>query len=75
MLDNRCLAVRRRRGFSQQKLAVLASVSPATIVAIEKYGYLPGLWVRKKLARALQSSEAKIWPGLSKEGEAGRGPR
>ena len=75
MLDNRCLAVRKRRGFSQQRLATLAGMSPATIVAIEKYGYLPGPWVRRKLARALQSSEARIWPGLSKEGETVRGTR
>ena len=72
MLDNKCLAVRNRRGFSQQKLAVLAGVSPATIVAIEKYGYVPGPWVRRKLARALRASEAGIWPELCRKPEANK---
>lgn len=73
--ENNCVRLRKKRGFSQQQLSIIAGMSPATIVAIEKYGYVPGPWVRKKLARALQSSEARIWPGLSKEGEAGKQTR
>ena len=35
-----------KMGYSQLKLAIVAKVSPATIVAIEKYNYVPGPWVR-----------------------------
>ena len=69
MSDNNCVRLRKKRGFSQQQLSIIAGMSPATIVAIEKYGYVPGPWVRRKLARALRASERRIWPGPDNKSE------
>ena len=52
-------------GYSQLQLSVVAQVSPAMIVAVEKYGYMPGPWVRSKLAKALGVSAEKLWPSLA----------
>ena len=49
-------------GFRQQELAVQAGISPALIVAIERYGHLPGTDVRAKLAKALGVRESLLWP-------------
>ena len=54
------------RGYSQLKLSVVAGISPAMIVAIEKYGYIPGPWVKAKLVKALGVSEATLWPNQDK---------
>jgi len=68
-LQNRRFAL----GYSQLKLSVIAGVSPAMIVAIEKYGYMPGPWVRSKLVKVLGVSEAILWPKTKeviKDGES-----
>lgn len=72
MKNVKCLALRNALGYSQQQLAIMAKISPATIVAIEKYGYMPGAWVRKKLARALKVPETSVWPELNRRREASR---
>ena len=72
MTNNQCMAIRNKRGYSQQKLSIIARISPATLVAIERYGYVPGPWVRRKLARALRVSESRIWPELDKKLEVNR---
>jgi len=54
------------QGYSQTKISVLAGVSPAMIVSIEKYGYTPGPAVRAKLVKALGVAEADLWPRLKK---------
>jgi DNA-binding XRE family transcriptional regulator len=72
MTNNQCLVLRDKRGYSQQQLSIMAGISPATLVAIERYGYVPGPWVRRKLARALRVSESRIWPGLDKNSEVSR---
>lgn len=72
MRDSKCLALRNALGYSQQKLSIIAGMSPATIVAIERYGYIPGPWVRRKLARAFRVSETEIWPGLDENSEVNR---
>ena len=56
-------------GYYQLKLSVLAGISPATIVAIEKYDYMPGPWVRSKLAKALAVPETILWPRLKNRKE------
>jgi DNA-binding XRE family transcriptional regulator len=50
--------------FSIRELSVVSGISTATIVAIERYGYLPGPDVRAKLVKVLGVSEAVIWPNL-----------
>jgi hypothetical protein len=47
----------------------LARVSPTTIQAAEKWGYLPGRPVRQRLASALGVRPADIWPDLGEQGE------
>jgi DNA-binding XRE family transcriptional regulator len=61
-----------KMGYSQLKLAIVAKVSPATIVAIEKYNYVPGPWVRSKLAKALIMPETRLWHNLNKDGGSRR---
>ena len=61
-LRNRRIAL----GYSQLKLSVVAGISPAMIVAIEKYGYMPGPSVRAKLIKVLGVSEAILWPSLDR---------
>jgi len=56
---------RHKLSYSQQELAAVAGVSPAMIVTIERYGYLPGPDVRAKLTLALGISEATLWPSLA----------
>jgi len=66
MLANQLRLWRLSLGFKQQELAAQAGVSPAQIVAIERYYHLPGPEVRAKLAAALGVSELQLWPGLIK---------
>lgn len=63
---NQLKSSRIARGYSQLKLSVAAGISPAMIVAIEKYGYIPGPWVKVKLVKALGVSEATLWPSQDK---------
>jgi len=55
---------RAQLAYSQQELSIQAKVSPAMLVAVERYNYLPGPEVRTKVANALGISEATIWPGI-----------
>lgn len=56
---------RKRLDYSQMELSIAAGISPAMIVAIERYGYLPGPEVRAKLAKTLNIEEATLWPSLA----------
>ena len=67
MEEEQFRTLRNARGYSQLKLSVIAGISPAMIVAIEKYGYVPGPWVRSKLTAALGVSEASLWPKLNND--------
>ena len=64
MVVNQLRKWRLKLSYSQLKLSVAAGVSPAMVVAIERYGYLPGPDVRGRIATALGISEAVIWPSL-----------
>lgn len=64
MTFNQVRRYRKELGFKQQELAVQASVSPALLVAVERYGHLPGSEVRAKLSKSLKVSEGVLWPSL-----------
>jgi DNA-binding XRE family transcriptional regulator len=49
------------RGLSQQAVAVLAHVSPALLVAIERYDYRPTAPVQQRIAAVLKCSPSEIW--------------
>ena len=53
---------RQARGLAQYGLATLAQTSPSTIVAAERWGYVPSPVVRQRLAAALDVNERDIWP-------------
>jgi transcriptional regulator with XRE-family HTH domain len=56
--------LRKKLQFSQLELSIVAQVSPAMVSAVEKYGYVPGVEVRAKLAGALGVKESVIWPEI-----------
>lgn len=49
-------------GLSQLALAIRAGVSPATLVAVERYGYRPTEPVRQRIAAALNERPNDLWP-------------
>jgi DNA-binding XRE family transcriptional regulator len=59
---NRCKQVREALHMAQQELAVMAGGSPATLVAVERYHYEPGISVRMRIASALRRPVDEIWP-------------
>jgi DNA-binding XRE family transcriptional regulator len=60
---------RKRLGFTQQELVRAARVSIATIVLIERYGYLPRKSCRVRISAALGVKEDRIFPDLQKTAE------
>jgi len=67
---NTLRAKRTKLHYSQLELSIVAGVSPAMVVAIERYLYVPSTEVRTKLAKALNTSEVRIWPSLAEAVEA-----
>jgi transcriptional regulator with XRE-family HTH domain len=61
-VTNRLKQLRESNGLAQYGLAVIARMSPTTILAIERYGLRPSNPVRQRIAQALGVSEADIWP-------------
>jgi DNA-binding XRE family transcriptional regulator len=61
-VTNRLKQFRESRRLAQYGLAVMASTSPTTIIAIERYGLRPSVPVRQRIAQALGVPEAEIWP-------------
>jgi DNA-binding XRE family transcriptional regulator len=59
---NKLKELRQAKGLAQYGLATLAQTSPSTIVATERWGYVPSPAVRQRLAVALSVSERDIWP-------------
>ena len=59
---NNLKQLRQAKRLAQYGLAALARTSPSTIVAAERWGYLPSLVVRLRLAKALQVEVRDIWP-------------
>jgi DNA-binding XRE family transcriptional regulator len=64
-MSNRLREVRSRQGLAQAGLAARARVSPALVVAVEKWGHTPGNEVQQKIATALGVSPQDIWPAES----------
>jgi len=56
--------LRKELHLSQLELSIQSQVSPAMIVAIERYGYKPGPAVRSKIAAALGVKESLLWPDV-----------
>ena len=67
VIHNNLRSLRQAQGLAQYGLAALARVSPTTIQAAEKWGYLPSRPVRQRLASALGVRPADIWPDLDLE--------
>jgi DNA-binding XRE family transcriptional regulator len=61
-MSNRLRELRNERGLAQQGLAARARVSPAMIVAVERWGHVPGEVVQQKIATALGVQPMDIWP-------------
>lgn len=57
----RLRAERTRRGVTLLALAIRARCSTQTIVAIERYGYVPIATTRDRLAAALEVDASAIW--------------
>ena len=55
-------------------MAARAGVSATTLSAVEKWGYVPSLGVRRRIANALGVDVLAIWPGCGLDGEERRGP-
>ncbi len=62
-MSNQLRELRQAKSLAQQALAIAARVSPAMIVAIERYQYCPSRPVRERLAEALGCTSADIWVG------------
>ena len=59
--------VRQVRGLVLQALAVRAHTSPATLVAIERYGHRPGPELQTRIAEALGVPREELWPEKAAE--------
>lgn len=64
MSGNRLRELRNERQMAQQAVAVNAGTSVATIVAIERYGYMPQEELRQRISGALGVDESAIWPSV-----------
>ncbi len=62
MARNNLRAIRRSSALALWGLAARTGVSATTLSAIERWGYLPGPDVRRRLAEALQVDAQDIWP-------------
>ncbi len=69
--SNPLRAVRRNRGLTLWRLAVLARTNPSLLCAIEKHGYNPTASVRNRIAAALDVTPCEIWPDPTDVGNAG----
>ena len=61
---NNLKTLRKEKRMVQQELMVKAGISPAMIVAIERYNYLPVHKSREKIAEALGVDENELWPSI-----------
>ncbi len=59
---NNLQKVRKERGFSQLRLAMLTGIAPGDISRIENNWLVPYPGWRKRLARALGTTEAELFP-------------
>jgi DNA-binding XRE family transcriptional regulator len=61
-MRNNLKEIRQEQGLAILGVAVFAHTAPSTIVAIEKYGYVPGMSVKKRIASVLGVEVQSIWP-------------
>lgn len=66
---NRLKEFRNKRGFSQLRLAMLTGIQPPDISRIENGWIYPYAGWQKRLARALGTTEAELFP----QGKGGSG--
>lgn len=62
MTNNNLRVARQQRGLTQWDLVVKSNVSLGIVSAIERNGYRSTLRTRQKIADALSTSVAEIWP-------------
>lgn len=65
---NKLQKVRKEKGFSQLRLAMLTGIAPGDISRIENDWLKPYPGWRKRLARALGVTEAELFPGEKGQG-------
>ena len=68
MAPNNLRTIRRTKGLALWGLAARAGVSATTLSAVERWGYLPGADVRRRVAEALGVGAPDIWPETSQDG-------
>lgn len=68
MAPNNLRTIRRAKGLALWGLAARAGVSATTLSAIERWGYLPGPDVRRRIAGAMGVSAPDIWPATPQDG-------
>ena len=59
---NRLKEIRNERGLSQLRLAMLTGIAPSELSRIENGWIRPYPGWRKRLARALETTEAELFP-------------
>jgi DNA-binding XRE family transcriptional regulator len=64
---NRLRELRRRRQLAVWGLAARARTSPTLISAIERWGYVPGVDVRTRIAAALGVVVNDVWPDAAED--------
>jgi transcriptional regulator with XRE-family HTH domain len=62
MVENKLKQVRNERGLSQLRLALLTGIAPSELSRIENGWIRPYPGWRKRLARALGTTEAELFP-------------
>lgn len=69
-VDSAFRTAREQRGLTQQAVAIRARCSTSLLVAMERYGYVPGERVRQRLAAAMDAPEAELWPNVTTKAPA-----
>ncbi len=69
---NRVREVRLQMGLAQQALAVRARISPGVLTMIERYHYIPGPDMRRRIAEVLGVIDAELFPSGQKNGRTDR---
>ncbi|MBC7334736.1 MAG: helix-turn-helix transcriptional regulator [Clostridia bacterium] len=58
----RLRTLRMERGLTQLRLAVAAGTTPSFVNLMERWGYVPGADLRRRIASVLGVQESDIWP-------------
>ncbi len=67
LVSNNLRSIRRTKGLALWGLAARAGVSATTLSAVERWGYLPGPDVRRRVAEALGVEAPEIWPQTARD--------